>query len=126
MGKLREIVAKNVSDRMRSGPYDTQTKLSHRAGIAQSHVSRIVNAESGVTIDRLEKVASALGCEPYELLLDDEQARRALIERLMRGPAVPTSRVEQAGFVPMPHTEPQPQSPSAPEQAPARKARKRR
>jgi transcriptional regulator with XRE-family HTH domain len=103
MAKAREIAARNVRDRMQAGPLKTQTLLAKKAKIGQSHVSRILNAASGVTIDRLELVAAALGCEPYELLLDDEQARRALIERLMRSPAVPDSRVEQAGFVPMPN-----------------------
>lgn len=103
MAKVREIVAKNVSARMKAGPLKTQKLLSERAGISQSHVSRIENGASGITIDRLELVAGALGCEPYELLLDDEQARRALIERLMRAPAVPDERVEQSGFVPMPN-----------------------
>lgn len=101
MAKVRDIVAKNVSARMAAGPLKTQKLLSARAGISQSHVSRIENGASGITIDRLELVAIALGCEPYELLLDDEQARRALIERLMRASAVSDERVEQAGFVPI-------------------------
>jgi transcriptional regulator with XRE-family HTH domain len=104
MGNLREIVARNVQERMKASPLvRTQPLLAKKAGIGQSHVSRIVNAAAGVTIDRLEMVARALGCEPYELLIEDETARRALIERLMSGPHVPTERVEQAGFVPMPN-----------------------
>lgn len=103
MPTLREIVAKNVRTRMKAGALRTQPRLAEKAGIAQSHVSRIVNGASGITIDRLELVARALNCEPYEFLIDDESARRALIERLMSGPAVPTERVEQAGFIPMPN-----------------------
>ena len=104
MDTISEIVAKNVQARMEANPSaNTQSKLAKRAGISQSHVSRLLNEGASVTIGRLAKVATALGCEPYELLIDDDQARRSLIERLMRGPAVPTERVEQAGFVSMPN-----------------------
>lgn len=102
MKTFGEILAGNIRDRMTaSQSVKTQAALAKKAGISQSHVSRLVNQGASATIGRLAKAAKALGCEPYELLLDDEQARRALIERLMRGPSVPTDRVEQAGFVPV-------------------------
>lgn len=101
MATLRNILARNVLDRMRTGPYKTQKQLAKKAAISQSHVSRIVNAESGATIDRLESVADALGCEPYELLLEDDDARRRLIDRLMRGPAIADEHIEKSGYVPI-------------------------
>ena len=102
MLKIDEIVARNIAERMKKHTAcDTQVKLAKRAGISQSHVSRLVNKAASATIGRLAKVAHALGCEPYELMLDDDQARRAMIERLMHGPAASTSRVEEAGFVPV-------------------------
>lgn len=102
MSDINEIVARNIRTRMMASDLtNKQTKLAGRAKISQSHVSRLINKASSATIGRLAKVAHALGCEPYELLLDDDQARRALIERLMSGPHVSTERVEQAGFVPI-------------------------
>lgn len=102
MKSVREIVAENVKRRM-IGDLDTQPKLAKKAGVGQAHISRIVNEKSGVTIDRLEMVARAFRCQPYELLLDGNEARRAIIEQIVLGPAVSTERVEQAGFVPMPN-----------------------
>jgi transcriptional regulator with XRE-family HTH domain len=91
MGKLRAILARQVNARMQNSAYHKQALLARRAGIAQSHVSRLLNSRAGVTIDTLEAVAEAFDCEPYELLIDDDQARRALIERLMKGPDGPAA-----------------------------------
>lgn len=105
MRKVDDVVADNIARRMKANPLcDTQTKLAKRAGISQSHVSRLLNKAASATIGTLSKVAEALGCAPYELLLDDDNARRALIERLMSGPAAPTERVERAGFIPLDKT----------------------
>lgn len=122
MAVLRKILAKKVAERMATGPLDTQKKLAAKAKIAQSHVSRIVNAAAGATVDAVEKVASALGCEPYELFIDDEIARRALIERLVTGPHVSTERVESVGYVKLQNTESAPPK-RQPRKDPARPAR---
>jgi transcriptional regulator with XRE-family HTH domain len=105
MAKAREILSRNLLYRMEMNSLKTQKELADKAKIGQSHVSRIINGECSATVDRLESMAGALKCEAYELLLDDDEARRALIERLMKGPAVSTERVEEAGFVSMPSSE---------------------
>ena len=87
---LRAALAKNLTDRMgASAGLQTQAALSERAGIAQSHISRIVRKESAATLDMLEALAHALGCEAWELLADSEHTRREAIERMIRGPRVP-------------------------------------
>jgi transcriptional regulator with XRE-family HTH domain len=79
MKKLREIVAANVVARMGS---ERQKAFAARAGIAQSHVSRLRHARNGITVDVLEHVAKALNCRPFELLIDTDADKKALLDRL--------------------------------------------
>ena len=48
----------------------TQPQLAKKAGIAQSHISRIF-AGQNISISTLEKLAAAIGKQPYELILGD-------------------------------------------------------
>ena len=75
---------------------DTQAKLSKRARVAQSHVSRILRCESAATVDMLEAIASALGCMAWELLADDEGARKEALARMLLGTPVPDSAVSRS------------------------------
>lgn len=65
-------------------------------------ISRMVNEDNSVTLDKLDEVATACGVEPWQLLLDDfdpasppdapiTEQDRALLRRLRRmlGPDMP-------------------------------------
>lgn len=81
---LRQILASNVSRRMETSPgLDTQPALAKKAGIGQSHVSRLLNAKQSVGLDVVAAVSGALGCQPWELLTNDEATRRAAMERML-------------------------------------------
>lgn len=81
---------------------NTQAALESKSGVAQSYLSRILRGESAATVDRLEKIAGAFGCEPWELLVESEKIRRLAIERILQGPAVPDEEVEKALGLPEP------------------------
>lgn len=87
---LRQILAANLKKRMEERGM-TQKNLEARSGVSQSHISRIKRTESGATIDRLAAICGALGCQPWELLIDDEALRREAIERMLGPrPSAPT------------------------------------
>jgi transcriptional regulator with XRE-family HTH domain len=65
---LRRVLADNVQREMKRLGY-TQPALAKKAGMAQSHVSRIINCHSGATIDRLVQLGQTLGVEPWKLLI---------------------------------------------------------
>lgn len=91
---LRKVLARNLAERMAAIPdCDTQAKLSKRARVGQSHVSRILRCESAATVDMLESIAAALGCMAWELLADDEGARKEALARMLLGPAASDLRV---------------------------------
>lgn len=85
--QLRQIVARNLRRAMERNPScDTQTALAKRAGIGQSHVSRILRGESAATLDLLAAMAEALNIQPWELLADEEATRQAAIEKMLGHP----------------------------------------
>lgn len=93
---LRQILADNVARRMQEIPgVDTQITLAKRAGIAQSHVGRILKGAQSIGLDTIAAVSGALGCQPWELLADDEVTRRAAMERMILGPRVADGRAAQ-------------------------------
>jgi len=94
---LRQILARNIADAMHRMPgLDTQLGLAAKAKIGQSHLSRILRGESAATIDRVAKIAKALGMQPWELLVDTELTRRAALERMIVGATAPNERVAKA------------------------------
>lgn len=94
---LRQILARNIERAMQVTPgVDTQMALAKRAGLGQSHISRILRGESAATIDVLTALAEALNIQPWELLADEETTRRAALEKMLGRPPIPDQRVEQA------------------------------
>lgn len=65
-----QIVAKNVTALMRRRDW-TQMQLHFKSGVSQRHVSNVMNAKSGVSIEILEAVAGAFGIPGYLLLVDE-------------------------------------------------------
>lgn len=64
---------------------ETQAALARKAGIGQSHVSRVLKGAQSVGLDVVAAVSTALGCQPWELLANDEATRRAAMERMILG-----------------------------------------
>jgi len=82
---LRQILARNITQAMERKPdVSTQPALAEKAGIAQSHVSRILNCQLGAGLDKLAELSEALDCEPWELLVDEEATRERAIKRMIQ------------------------------------------
>jgi transcriptional regulator with XRE-family HTH domain len=74
--KIRQVLAGHIKDRMLKNPdLDTQTKLSKAAGVTQSTVWRVLEAQVGASVDVVEAIAGALGVSPVVLLADKSQAQ---------------------------------------------------
>lgn len=83
---LRQILAENVARRMEeSSDLDTQPKLAKKAGIGQSHVSRVLNGVQSIGLDVVAALSGAFHCQPWELLANDELTRRQAMERMLMG-----------------------------------------
>lgn len=77
--KTRQVLADRLRDCMARRPdLDTQVKVSKASKLAQATLSRILNAESGASIDSVDDIAKAFGVSHLELLAHTEQERRVL------------------------------------------------
>lgn len=85
---LRAVVAETVKSAMVAQPeIGTQEKLAKRAGVAQSHISRLLRGQN-VTLDvLLEKVADALRVSPALLLINTDQVKLELLAKIFGNPA---------------------------------------
>ena len=78
MAFIRQVVADNLQRKMvaRYGANVSEnariTRLAKEAKVGRSTLQRILKCEFATTVDRLEKLASALRCETYELLMEDK------------------------------------------------------
>lgn len=85
MKSLREVLAENLQKVMARTPdADTGPKLEAKSGVGQSTVSRIINRQTAVNLDKLEAIAKALGVQPWELLLDSKESREEALRRVFR------------------------------------------
>jgi transcriptional regulator with XRE-family HTH domain len=93
---LRQILADNLRQAMaESTGADTQMSLAKRAGIAQSHVSKLLRCEAAATTDVLASLAHALGRQPWELLADSEQTRQSALRKMILGDRVTDERAAE-------------------------------
>lgn len=74
---------------------DTQLTLAKRAGVGQSHISRILRQESAATIDVIASLAEALNIQPWELLADSDATRQAALEKMLGGRTEARAEVTQ-------------------------------
>jgi transcriptional regulator with XRE-family HTH domain len=56
---------------LRTGRGLSQEALADRIGIDRTYISMLERERSAATLDMLEKLASAFGIEPWELLLPE-------------------------------------------------------
>ncbi|PRD43057.1 XRE family transcriptional regulator [Phyllobacterium phragmitis] len=62
---LRERVARNLR-RLRQEKSISQEELAHRAQINRNYVGMVEREEYSISVDKLEKLADALGVDPAE------------------------------------------------------------
>ena len=65
--EIREILAENLK-RRRKAHNLTQEELAHRVGIDRTYVSALERKVYAASIDLVERLASVLGVDAYELL----------------------------------------------------------
>lgn len=82
--ELRQALATNVRRRMNADEaLNSQPKLAGKAGISKSTVGYVLGAENDATIGTVAALARAFGCEPWELLVADDQTRETAWRRIM-------------------------------------------
>ena len=64
---VRKIVAENLKT-LRDVRKVSQEELAAVAGIDRSYISDLENGKYGLSIDKLENLAEALGVAPWEML----------------------------------------------------------
>lgn len=80
----RQILAANLARLMAISPQlKSQPAVGRAAGIAASHVGRALRQDSAITLDALDALARAFGCEAWELLADGEHTREEAIRRML-------------------------------------------
>lgn len=85
--KTRKTLARNLRRRMEeSADLKSQPAVSARSGVSQTHISRMLRCTSAATVDMLEQLARAFRCQPWELLVDDDEMRAEAVRRILRPP----------------------------------------
>lgn len=70
---LRKIrVAKGLS----------QERLAEHAGLHRTYIGSVERGERNITIDNMERLATALGCSLQELIEEEQKPDKALLDRL--------------------------------------------
>lgn len=64
---IRTIFASNVRARRRNKGW-SQEELAERAGLHRTYVGSAERGERNISVDNIEKLASALGCSAADLL----------------------------------------------------------
>lgn len=79
---LRHVLALNLAARMTA-----LGKVQEDLGplVSQSSVSRILKEQTPVNLDLLERLAEAVECQAWELLVDGPATREAALRKLLGG-----------------------------------------
>ena len=72
---LRDIFAANLR-RLRHEKGLAQDDLAYEAGVSRSYLSQLEKGTFYASLKVLEKLAAALGVEPYELIMPPPKKRR--------------------------------------------------
>lgn len=113
--EIRQVLARNLQAEIDRHPViENQRALALRSGVSPSHLSEIMRGMCSVTVDLVNDMAYALGIQPWVLLADSEETKRAALSKMMFGHAVADAEVEK--YLPFP-----PKSAPHKEGAPKRK-----
>jgi transcriptional regulator with XRE-family HTH domain len=82
---LRLIFARNVR-LVRAHASLSQEAMADLAGLDRAFVGTLERGTRNISIDNIERIAKALGEEPYELMRPDLPAARGLSLELVRSP----------------------------------------
>jgi transcriptional regulator with XRE-family HTH domain len=69
-GRLHAVAARNVR-RLMVGQYRTQKALADAAHMNPVHLSKLLSGHVGFGLYDLERLATALGAQPHELIMED-------------------------------------------------------
>ncbi len=73
--KIRKIFARNLREiRIKQGL--SQEELADIAGLHRTYVGSVERGERNISIDNMERLASALNINIQDLLIDDQQPPR--------------------------------------------------
>ena len=75
----REHLARNLKE-LRTARGLSQEALADKAGIDRTYVSALERRKYSLSIDRLDRIASSLGVEPYVLLMPTPPSTEGLIQ----------------------------------------------
>ena len=64
----REILTANLRALMKQAGITSQAQLARLAGVSQTQISNMLSGRKSATIDMLERLATAFGCERWLLL----------------------------------------------------------
>lgn len=82
--KTRKTLARNLKRRMEeSTDLKSQPAVAARSGVSQTHISRMLRGTSAATVDMLDALGRAFRCQPWELLVDDEEMRAEAVRRIL-------------------------------------------
>lgn len=83
-GFMREVLAQNISNLMQHhyrAESNKPLKLAKEAGVSLSTVQRLINKETGATLDNIEAIALAFQLSAYQLLLPALEAKNPQVVR---------------------------------------------
>lgn len=80
--ELRRVLARNVRVRLDKHQW-SQTKLGSESGMGKSTIGHILACDAAATLDTVAQLARAFGCQPWELLVDEEATRREALKRML-------------------------------------------
>lgn len=83
---IRDVLADNLRARLRGAGFDNPTALARKAGVDPSYMSKLMRSQFSCSVDLLDKFATALRCQPWELLVDSEASREEGWRRVMNTP----------------------------------------
>ena len=65
---MTDTIIKNNIRQLRKKAGLTQEQLAEKIGISQVHLGRLENNARSMDLEQVEKIASALGCKPLDVL----------------------------------------------------------
>jgi transcriptional regulator with XRE-family HTH domain len=84
LNPLEKRIGSQIAERRRLANL-TQAQLAERIDVATETISRVERGATVPSVASLARIAGALGCEPYELLVSSTSAaaNRAALDRLV-------------------------------------------